>query len=289
MKKGFETKSSIKLNNGKRIGLSIYGETKLFPVFYFHGWPGSRLELENLPINKKKCNIIALERPGYGLSDTIPNFKILDWPKIVLEVADKLNLKKFSIIGVSGGAPFASACGYSIKNERLKCIALVCGLAPHNAKGMDKGRVGFLMQLGKRPIVSWILLNFLRTRLLNSNPEKSFIKWKEKIPLPKSDRNLFNKNRGIKLIKNFRESVRNGISGVYRDAKLYSSDWDFDLRNIKKNFFIWHGKSDYTVPSITSYYYKKNLKNKKIFLKPYEGHFSICYNYINEIIRQVSE
>ena len=34
---------------------------------------------------------------------------------------------------------------------------------------------------------------------------------------------------------------------------------------------------------------KKNLKNKKIFLKPYEGHFSICYNYINEIIRQVSE
>ena len=54
MKKGFESKSSIKLNNGKRIGLAIYGETKLFPVFYFHGWPGSRLELENLPINKKK-------------------------------------------------------------------------------------------------------------------------------------------------------------------------------------------------------------------------------------------
>ena len=39
----------------------------------------SRLELKNIPINKKKCNIIAIERPGYGLSDSIPNFKILDW------------------------------------------------------------------------------------------------------------------------------------------------------------------------------------------------------------------
>ena len=47
-----------------------------------------------VPINKKKCNIIAIERPGYGLSDSIPNFQILDWPKIVLEIADKLKIKK---------------------------------------------------------------------------------------------------------------------------------------------------------------------------------------------------
>ena len=65
MKKGFESKSSIKLNNGKRIGLAIYGETKLFPVFYFHGWPGSRLELENLPINKK--NVILLPLKGLDM------------------------------------------------------------------------------------------------------------------------------------------------------------------------------------------------------------------------------
>ena len=65
--------------------------------------------------------------------------------------------RNFSIIGVSGGAPFASACGYSIKNKRLKYVAIVCGLAPHTAKGMDKGRIGLLIQLRKKPIVSWFL------------------------------------------------------------------------------------------------------------------------------------
>ena len=289
MKKGFRSKSSIKLNNGKRIGLALYGNPNLFPVFYFHGWPGSRLELKNIPLNKKKCNIIALERPGYDLSDPIRGFKILDWPKIVLEVADKLNLKKFSIIGASGGAPFASACGYSIKNKRLKSVAIVCGIAPYNTKGMDKGKIGLLIQMGKKPIVSWLLFNFIRTRLLNSDIERSFMKWKKKILLSKSDLKLFDKTRGVKLIKNFQEAIRNGISGVYRDAKLYGSDWNFDLKNVKKKFFIWHGTQDSTVPPITSNYYKKKLKNKEIFLKTNEGHFSICYKYMNEVIRQVSE
>tara|TARA_B100001013_G_C24613183_1_gene444062 strand:+ start:715 stop:1584 length:870 start_codon:yes stop_codon:yes gene_type:complete len=289
MRKAFKLRSSIKLNNGKKIGIALYGNPNLFPVFYFHGWPGSRLELKNIPINKKKCNIIAIERPGYGLSDSIPNFKILDWPKIVLEIADKLKIKKFSIIGVSGGAPFATACGYSIKNNRLRSVAIVCGLAPHNAEGMNKGRIGLLIQIGKKPIISWFLLNYLRKKLLNDNLERSFIKWKEKIPLPKSDLELFDRARSVRLIKNFQEAIKYGISGVYRDAKLYSSDWNFDLKKIKKKFYIWHGTSDYTVPSITSNYYKKRLKNKKIILKANEGHFSICYNYLNEVIRQVSE
>ena len=89
-----EKKSLIKLRNGNNIGYAIYGNKKNFPIFYFHGWPGSRFELKNIPLKKKKCFIIALERPGYGISDPISKFKILDWPKIVLEVANKLKIKK---------------------------------------------------------------------------------------------------------------------------------------------------------------------------------------------------
>ena len=62
-------------------------------------------------------------------------------------------------------------------NKRLKKVAIVCGIAPHNAKGMNKGRIGMLLHYGKKPIVSWLLLNFLRTRMLNSNLEQSFYRW----------------------------------------------------------------------------------------------------------------
>ena len=284
-----EKKSLIKLRNGNNIGYAIYGNKKNFPIFYFHGWPGSRFELKNIPLKKKKCFIIALERPGYGISDPISKFKILDWPKIVLEVANKLKIKKFSIIGVSGGAPFALACANTIKNKRLKSIAIVCALAPSKAKGMNKGRVGMLLNLGRKPFISWLIFNFLRVRLLNGNLEKSFNKWKNKISLPEIDLKLFTIDRGKRLMENFKEAVKHGTKGVHRDANLYSNYWGFKLKNIKKKIFVWHGDKDLTVPIITNKYYKKKLKNNKIFIKPNEGHFSICYNFMNDIIQQVSE
>ena len=289
MKSFPEKKSLIKLRNGNRIGYAIYGNKKNFPIFYFHGWPGSRFELKNIPLKKKKCFIIALERPGYGISDPISKFKILDWPKIVLEVANKLKIKKFSIIGVSGGAPFALACANTIKNKRLKSIAIVCALAPSKAKGMNKGRVGMLLNLGRKPFISWLIFNFLRVRLLNGNLEKSFNKWKNKISLPEIDLKLFTIDRGKRLMENFKEAVKHGTTGVHRDANLYSNYWGFKLKNIKKKIFVWHGDKDLTVPIITNKYYKKKLKNKEIFIKPNEGHFSICYNFMNDIIQQVSE
>jgi len=289
MKSFPEKKSLIKLRNGNRIGYAIYGNKKNFPIFYFHGWPGSRFELKNIPLKKKKCFIIALERPGYGISDPISKFKILDWPKIVLEVANKLKIKKFSIIGVSGGAPFALACANTIKNKRLKSIAIVCALAPSKAKGMNKGRVGMLLNLGRKPFISWLIFNFLRVRLLNGNLEKSFNKWKNKISLPEIDLKLFTIDRGKRLMENFKEAVKHGTKGVHRDANLYSNYWGFKLKNIKKKIFVWHGDKDLTVPIITNKYYKKKLKNKEIFIKPNEGHFSICYNFMNDIIQQVSE
>ena len=284
-----EKKSLIKLRNGNNIGYAIYGNKKNFPIFYFHGWPGSRFELKNIPLKEKKCFIIALERPGYGISDPISKFEILDWPKIVLEVANKLKIKNFSIIGVSGGAPFALACANTIKNKRLKSIAIVCALAPSKAKGMNKDRVGMLLNLGRKPFISWLIFNFLRMRLLNRNLEKSFNKWKNKISLPEIDLNLFTIDRGKRLMENFKEAVKHGTTGVHRDANLYSNYWGFKLKNIKKKIFIWHGDKDLTVPIITNKYYKKKLKNKEIFIKPNEGHFSICYNFMNDIIQQVSE
>ena len=162
-------------------------------------------------------------------------------------------------------------------------------MAPNKAKGMDKGRVGMLLNFGRKPFISWLIFNFLRMRLLNGNLEKSFNKWKNKISLPEIDLKLFTIDRGKRLMENFKEAVKHGTTGVHRDANLYSNYWGFKLKNIKKKIFVWHGAKDLTVPIITNKYYKKKLKNKKIFIKPNEGHFSICYNFMNDIIQQVSE
>ena len=133
-----------------------------------------------------------------------------------------------------------------------------------------------------------VIIKFYRGRLLKSNVENNFLRWKKKIPLPKSDSRLFTLNRGVILIKNFKEALKHGTAGVHRDAQLYTKDWNFKIKDIKKKIFVWHGASDLTVPVTTSEYFKKRLKNKEVFIKSNEGHFSICYNYMNDIIRQVS-
>nr|WP_257215442.1 alpha/beta hydrolase [Bacillus pumilus] len=94
----------IHLQDGRRIGFVEYGDADGFPVFFFHGTPGSRrMFLDDDPISKELgIRLICLDRPGFGLSDPQPDRTILDWAKDVQEVADHLGIHHFSVMGVSG-------------------------------------------------------------------------------------------------------------------------------------------------------------------------------------------
>ena len=68
---------SITLQDGRHIGYAEYGEPNGNPIFYFHGFPGSRLEaghFHDIAIDNN-CRLIGIDRPGMGLSstDTKPN------------------------------------------------------------------------------------------------------------------------------------------------------------------------------------------------------------------------
>jgi pimeloyl-ACP methyl ester carboxylesterase len=59
--------------------------------------------------------------------------KITDWPSDVLAVADHKHIDQFYILGISGGAPYALACAYSIPRAgsgRLRGVAVMSGMYP---------------------------------------------------------------------------------------------------------------------------------------------------------------
>jgi pimeloyl-ACP methyl ester carboxylesterase len=68
-------------------------------VFYFHGFPGSRLDwvlFDPGEISAEmNIRIIAPDRPGYGLSDFCKIPKLLGWPGDVEELANALSIKIF--------------------------------------------------------------------------------------------------------------------------------------------------------------------------------------------------
>ena len=125
------TTYKLRLVDGRRLAYAEYGVPNGRPAFYCHGFPGSQREAQLIDPAARAQNvrIIAADRPGYGDSDPLPGRSILAWAKDLTALADHLGLDRFSLIGVSGGAPYALACAFLIP-ERLIACTLVCPLGP---------------------------------------------------------------------------------------------------------------------------------------------------------------
>lgn len=122
---------TIKLKDGRILAYEKYGDPKGKPFFYFHGWPASRLSGKHVAkaAEKLKLRLISPDRPGIGFSTFKPNRKLLDWPDDIIQLADHLGIKKFSVAGSSGGGPYVLACAYKIP-DRLVSAAVIAGLGP---------------------------------------------------------------------------------------------------------------------------------------------------------------
>ena len=103
---------SCALADGRKVGFLESGAPDGTPVLFFHGFGTTRVICPpDGPARERGIRLIALDRPGIGLSESLPGRRLLDWPADVAELADRLELDRFSIIGWSGGGPYALACG----------------------------------------------------------------------------------------------------------------------------------------------------------------------------------
>ena len=134
------TDRTIRLRDGRRLGYAEWGDRGGWPLLYFHGWPGSRLEarLGDEAARTKGVRLIAVDRPGMGLSDYEPGRTLVDWPDDVLELAAALALERFAVLGISGGGPYAAVCAWKLAGQ-LKRAGIVSCLAPPDVSGVIAG------------------------------------------------------------------------------------------------------------------------------------------------------
>lgn len=82
--------------------------------------------------------LIAPDRPGYGLSEFQHGRKLVDWPSDVMALADRLGIGRFSVLGISGGGPYAVVCA-AMLGHCLHKAAVVCGMGPADAPSVRDG------------------------------------------------------------------------------------------------------------------------------------------------------
>ena len=273
----------IKLQDGRMLGYSEYGAPEGMPVFYFHGFPGSRLDYLFCDAGdvavETNARIIAADRPGLGLSDFKRGRKILDWPDDVIELADALRIDRFAALGYSGGGPYAAACAFRIPG-RLTMTGIVCGMGPSDAPGMKDG-ISWTIP-GKPSMIRRFIL-MLTSMGVRKNPDQFLSRSKE--TLSELDRQLLDQPELAKVfVDGLQEALRSGIGGANQDAALYAHPWGFRLQDITAEVHLWHGGQDDNVPVSVGHYVADAIPDCNARFYKKEGHLTLPHNRIREVL-----
>jgi len=287
-----QTDNTAKLADGRVLGYAEYGDSLGCTIFYFHGGQESRLSSRFMDsaAKKLKIRIISPDRPGVGISTFQENRQFLDWGNDIAELADFLGLNKYSIFGLSGGAPHVLACLIS-DSSRIENASIVSGATPYDYKGTLKG-MWFPVKL-IHWFASWKKDTQLRKFIQNDfdglvyKPEKRIKQFQNYLPTPDKKLMTEHPEYGWDFIEGSKESYKQGIESVVQEWKLYVSDWQMELSKIHSPVNLWYGSKDKMAPVYRGYYYNNVLPNSTLKVIDNEGHFSLIRNHLKKILTEL--
>lgn len=278
---------TFNLSDGRTLAYAEYGDPQGQPLMYFHGWPSSRLEAGMVDASARRhhLRIIAPDRPGFGRSDFKPGRRLIDWPADVIELANELGLDRFTILGPSGGGPYAAVCAWKISG-RLASVGIVSGQSPASASSFLSGMRPLnrrLALIGRWAPWLFRLFSWPVIRALKRDPDGYLTRLMSDLPEP--DREVMARAEIRKPLQNGAlEAFRNGSRGAALENALYARPWGFDLRAITMDVQLWHGELDLNVPPAMGHYLASTIPNCHAHFYAGEGHLSVFVNHMDEIL-----
>ena len=279
---------TLDLPDGRRMGYAVFGEPQGHPVVYAHGFPASRVEagIYDAAARRAGVAIIAPDRPGFGLSDFQADRRIVDWADDVAHLADALGLQRFSLLGGSGGCPFALVCAWRFR-ERLVRVATVAGLAPPVDRALVRdmsfaARIAFALAR-HAPGAFGVLYGGIGS-VVARYPGVLFLL----NPPSRADVAVI-EDRAIRdlLRASTREAFRVGTAGALHELRLLSQPWGQEPKAMDVRVTVWHGEEDGIVPSGMGRDLAARMPSAELRLLRGEGHISLPVRHGEEILRDL--
>jgi pimeloyl-ACP methyl ester carboxylesterase len=275
----------LTLRDGRRLAYAECGDRGGSPAFYFHGTPGSRLEgaFLDAAARRQGVRLIAVDRPGYGHSDYKRGRRLTDWADDVADAADALDLKRFAVIGLSGGGPHAQACAARMP-ERITSASIVSGAGSPESVLDGRGRFGrFFARLALMltPLFAffaamWAAFWAPRTRA-----------WM----MPRFiDRNIMRRKEAREaFVDDVKEALRQGGGAMRQDLVMFARRWGFEPAAVGHvPVRLWHGEADRVVPVAIGRYYAREIPGCLATFFPGEEHLMLI-DHADDIMRAVSQ
>jgi pimeloyl-ACP methyl ester carboxylesterase len=276
----------ILLADGRRLGYAEYGHPSGRPVLFFHGLGTTRLVCppDETAARELGVRLIAVDRPGIGISDALPGRRLLDWPLDVAQLADRLAIGRFAVVGWSGGGPYAAACGYRMP-QRVSAVGMVSAPAPlAGAPAADYLRRfdrNAARAAGRAPwMIRLALWHWGRPQ--RRDPVRFF---EESLAaMGEADQQVLSEPvlRG-RMIANSAELYRQGGRGMYDEALVLARRWGFDLAELRVPVHIWHGVGDEVIPLSMARYLARSIPGARVTYYSDDGHH-LLYRHWPEIL-----
>jgi pimeloyl-ACP methyl ester carboxylesterase len=267
------------LPDGRRLGYAEFGDPAGAVVLWFHGTLGARRQFPLLgrhAAERLGLRVVVVERPGTGLSDRHRYAAVVDWVADMAELADALGAERLGVVGLSGGGPYALACGaVPPLVARVAAVAVLDGTVPSVG---PEATPGGIVDVARRcaPVLSQLRrpLALLSTGLLA--PLIPFAHYAYRVyasTWPERDQRVL-ADPEVEAI--FVDDIINVVKGrcqaVVDDARLLGRDWGFRLADVKVPVQWWHGDADHLVPVAGVETAVSRLQDAELTLRSGESH-----------------
>jgi pimeloyl-ACP methyl ester carboxylesterase len=263
--------------DGRTLGYMERGVEDGLPVFALHGTPGSRFVQLSDPELYERYGVrwIGYDRPGYGLSDPSSARSVADAPADIAALADALGLDRFLVVGGSGGAPHALACGALLGDRVIRVGALVTPAPPDAEIDFFEGLADLNVQEFNAALAGpEALTAFLQPYVEGIREDVDAVIDQMLTELPEIDRERASKPEQRAIMReSWTEAVRQGSRGWADDDLAFAKPWGFDLEDVTVETRVWQGELDVLTPRPHGEYVASRLPNARFELLEGGGHF----------------
>jgi pimeloyl-ACP methyl ester carboxylesterase len=278
----------VQTPDGRALAVCEAGDARGAPVFTLHGAPGAGL-IYAAHANLAEAGgvrLIGYDRPGYGRSTPHPGRTVADGAKDVLVIANSLELDRFAVWGISGGAPHALACA-ALAGDRIVAAASLAGPAPYGAEGLD-----WLAGMGESNLEEFgaavagrdalrPLLEREAAILRAVAPAELVSAWRTL--LTPVDAAVLNEAFAGYLVECFGTRLGERVDGWLDDDQAFVRPWGFELEDIDTPVLLWHGRHDRFVPPAHGDWLARRIPGAEARLTEDDGHLTLIERRIGDV------
>jgi pimeloyl-ACP methyl ester carboxylesterase len=276
---------------GRAVGVYEYGDPDGSPVFALHGTPscGAGFEWADEPARARGLRIIAPDRPGIGRSTRVRMPAVSDYATELAVLADALEIDRFTLVGYSGGGPYALAAAATL-GERARATAIVAGAG-------EIGSWATFTDLSRSDRqMTWLSLHAssiarvaLRGADLGSRLLPRVALWSATTEMIKPDRAVMHElGTPRQALALFTQALANSSAGVVDDYARLARPWNVALDAITTPVHCWHGTADNLVPLAHAEALVARLPNARLTTWPGEGHLALV-THVNDVLDDLAE